>query len=211
MQLVQRFEKLEMVVTLLTEAFGTNENAIRGKDLDYFFQHVSCVGAREVADGPVPDNHVVLTQREGPGNCVLKMVGNVRSCVAGSRSGDRVGFDIDSVNVFTAQTKKAPREEAISTTDIQEAIAIAQDFGREHSPVEGKGTGPTGPKAHFEDPEALIVKVRRILAQVPLPVFFACEVLAEQREQHSLADATATLDQFPAIGNRLLNIAAKPG
>src|ERR1700738_325748 len=117
-----------MIVALVAERLRTGKDAARLQRRCDFFQDERDIRRREMADGPVPKNHVVLLARKWLLGSVAQKVSDIRASVGAFRFADGGRFDIERVHFRALRGKEMICQKAVAASDIENDVVRAECF-----------------------------------------------------------------------------------
>src|ERR1700694_1707789 len=185
-----------MIVALMTERFRTGKNSVWMQRRCDFFQDERGLRHREMADGPIPKNHVVFLARKRLPGSIAQKVSDIRTSVGAFRFADGRGFDIERVHFRALRGKEMICQKAVAASDIENDVVRAERFRavkrarkliRAHGAIAESEQKPDQP---------VIGKVRPFLVQLPQAPEKTLVVSSKQADEKLFPNLSAPEDSL---------------
>src|SRR3984893_538496 len=176
-----------MIVAFMTERFRTGKNSVWMQRRCDFFQDKRNLRRREMADGPVPKNHVVFFARKRLPGRVAQKVGDISASVGAFRFADGRGFDIERVHFRALRGKEMICQKDVMRAERFRAVKRARKRIRAHGAIAESEQKPGQP---------VIGKVRPFLVQLPQAPEKTLVVSSKQPDEQLFLNLSAPEDSL---------------
>src|ERR1700730_5800243 len=117
-----------MIVAFMAERLRTGKNSVWMQRRCDFFQDKRDLSRREMADGPIPKNHIIFLARKRLRGSIAQKVSDIRASVGAFRFADGRRFNIDRVHFRALRGKEMICKKAVAASDVENEFVRAESF-----------------------------------------------------------------------------------